>query len=344
VWLLLASLVGGVLLGPGVNLEWSAPPGCPAQAEVLADVDRLLGGRRLDVEAAVRAAIAAEADGYAATVAIDRAPARTLRARECVALARAVALVIAVAVDPVAIVERIAAAEAPPGLPAIVPAPAIVEPPEIAAPVIFGGPGSRTVSPNVLAPGVDREPAERAAIVDRQASATRPHNSHALTVRGGPLLGATPLATGAVALGYSLDRGLLRIEARALYGAPRRLEYPDGVGARLQSLTIGALACVAPGVVRVRFPQCLGVEAGPLIGRGVGAAAPRLRVDLWASGLVSTGLVARVHPRVAVAVAVEFAVALRRPAFHVGDREVLVRAPAVGARALVGLEFVLSRP
>lgn len=322
--LLLASIVGGVLLGAGVKLEWSAPAACPGEAEVLADVERLLGERRLAAEVAVRAVITGDGEGHAATVTIDQAAARQLRARECAALARAIALVIAVAVDPVATREHLEILE-----------PAPIEP----APIVPGPP------PPVLAPViVDPRPAPIAEPPPASPPRPRPRSEHAITIRGGLLIGVTPLATGAVALGYRLDRGLLRVEARALYGTPRRLDYPDGVGARLQSVTLGALACVAPERPGVRFPLCLGLEAGPLIGRAIAAEAPRLRADLWASGLVGAGLVARLGPRVALVVGAEFAVALRRPAFHVGAREVLARAPAVGVRALVGLEFFLTRP
>ena len=322
--LLLASIVGGVLLGAGVKLEWSAPAACPGEAEVLADVERLLGERRLAAEVAVRAVITGDGEGHAATVTIDQAAARQLRARECAALARAIALVIAVAVDPVATREHLEILE-----------PAPIEP----APIVPGPP------PPVLAPViVDPRPAPIAEPPPASPPRPRPRSEHAITIRGGLLIGATPLATGAVALGYRLDRGLLRVEARALYGTPRRLDYPDGVGARLQSVTLGALACVAPERPGVRFPLCLGLEAGPLIGRAIAAEAPRLRADLWASGLVGAGLVARRGPRVALGVGAVFAVALRRPAFHVGAREVLARAPAVGVRALVGLEFFLTRP
>lgn len=324
--LLLASIVGGVLLGSGVNLEWSAPAACPGEAEVLADVERLLGERRLAVEVAVRAVITGDSEGHAATVTIDQAAARQLRARECAALARAIALVIAVAVDPVATIEHLEIVE-----------PAPPEP----APIVPGPPPR----PPVLGPViVDPRPAPMPTPPPATPPRPRPGSEHAITIRGGLLVGVTPLATGAVALGYRLDRGLLRVEARALYGTPRRLDYPDGVGARLQSVTVGALACVAPERPRVRFPLCLGLEAGPLIGRAIGAEAPRLRADLWASGLVGAGLVARLGPRVALVVGAEFAVALRRPGFHIGAREVLTRAPAVGVRALLGLEFFLTRP
>ncbi|HEY0138276.1 MAG TPA: hypothetical protein VGB85_29530, partial [Nannocystis sp.] len=105
---------------------------------------------------------------------------------------------------------------------------------------------------------------------------------------------------------------------------------------------LGVLACVAPGPARVRVPLCLGVEAGPLICRGLGVPTTRLRADLWASGLAGAAVVGRVHPRVAVVVGAELSLGLRRPAFHVGAREELTRAGAVGFRALAGLEFSLN--
>jgi hypothetical protein len=75
----------------------------------------------------------------------------------------------------------------------------------------------------------------------------------------------------------------------------------------------------------------------------VDVAAPQLRADAWVSGLFAAGIVARVHRRAAIVLATEFAVALRRPAFHVGTPETLVRAPSVGARILLGVELRIGR-
>ncbi len=337
--------VAAVLLGPGVELEWSAPARCPTATDVLADVDRLLGGRRLAVAVAVRAAIVAEDGGFAATVAIEPSPPRSLHARGCVALARAVALVIAVAVDPVALAERITISpESPPIVP---PAPVLPDPPGFTAPSESPAPQPASGPTIAAAPAIAEEPSEPVPPEPPVARRAPPTVDHSLAVRGGLLLGATSPGTGvtgAVALAYALDRGLLRLEARALYGAPRRVDYGDEVGARVQALTLGLLACVAPGSARVKVPLCLGAEAGPLIGRGFGVDNTRLRADLWASGLAGAAVVGRVHPRIAVVAGAELALALRRPAFHVGMGGVLTRAAPVGVRALVGLEFKLSGP
>lgn len=309
-WALVAAL-----LGPEVELEWRAPAGCPDQTAVLADVARLLAGRTLAAPVAVAAEIVAGADGYAATVAIGQTAPRTLRASSCAPLARAVALVIAVAIDPVRLAENLVVPSPPPPVIAAVELP--VEPVE-PAPVVLAP-----------APPVRDEPRPR------------PPSQHRLGVRGGMLAGASTLPTGAVGLHYALTRGLLRVEARATYATPRRLVDDDGVGMRVQALTIGALGCVAPGSGWLQVPLCLGLEAGPLIARGVGIPAPRLRADLWASGLLGAAVVARVHRRVALVLGVEFAAALRRPAFAVGDREA-PRAPAFGGRIALGVEFVLG--
>lgn len=302
----------GALLGSGVELEWRAPAGCPDAAAALGEVDRILAGRRLDAPVKVRVEISADADGLAATVAIDRAAPRTLRGATCEPLVRAVAVVIAVAVDPDLRTE-------PEPEPA--PAPEPVVPP----------PAPPIIAPTAPPPTPTPPPPDR----------PRPRAVHGLGVRGGLLAGASTLPTGAVGLVYGLSRGLLRVEARALYATPRRLVDADGVGVRVQAVTLGALACAAPGSARVRVPLCLGAELGPMIGRGFGVPAPRLRADLWASGLLGVAVVGRVHRRLSVVVGVELAAALRRPAFRVGDRDPL-RAPPFGARVLLGFEFVLG--
>lgn len=173
---------------------------------------------------------------------------------------------------------------------------------------------------------------------DDRPPRVRPRVMHALGVRGGMVVGATSSPAGGVALVYGLDRGLLRVEGRVLYSAPRQLS--GGPEVRVQALTLGALACVAFGSEVFRVPLCLGAEAGPWMAR---VGETRLRTELWASGLFGATIWVRAHRRVAVVLATEFAVALRRPWFRVDEREPLVRSPAVGARVLLGVEFLVGR-
>lgn len=313
----------------GIELEWRAPVGCSSEGEVVAEVEQLLAGRWPAEVVVVRAEVVAEGSGFTAMVAIGGAAPRMLQARECAALGRAVAVVIAVAVDPSGSSEG-AVPEAGPG---VVPAP-----PDAVGPV--GVP--RRVEPDGVAvdPVVPVPVAVDPVVVSEPVRA-RPRVVHGLGVRGGVLVGATDFPTGAVGVVYGLERGLLRVEARALYATPRRITYDrtfDGAGVRVQAVTFAALACVAPGSATLRVPLCLGAEAGPLIGKGIGVPNGLLRADLWASGLFGVGVVGRAHRRFNLMLGLEVAVALRRPAFHVGDHDP-VRSRAVGARLLFGFEF-----
>lgn len=315
---------------PGVELEWRAPVGCASEGEVIAEVEQLLAGRRPPEVVEVRAEVVAEGPGFTAMVAIGGAAPRMLRAGECAALGRAVAVVIAVAVDPSGSREG--------GVPeaGVVPAP-----PDRVGPVGVAGP----VEPDGVAVDPVVEPVAVDPVVVSEPVRARPRVVHGLGVRGGLLVGATDFPTGAVGVVYGLERGLLRVEARALYATPRRITYDktfDGAGVRVQAVTFAALACVAPGSATLRVPLCLGAEAGPLIGRGIGVPNGLLRADLWASGLFGVGVVGRAHRRFNLMLGLEIAVALRRPAFHVADYDP-VRSRAVGARLLVGFEFPFGR-
>lgn len=318
------------LTGP-VELEWRAPDGCARGEAVVAEVERLLAGRT-PARAAVRADVSAEGAGVAATVVIAGAAPRVLRAGGCEALAQAVAVVIAVAVDP-GLADTLAPGPAAPELVPPPPEPVTPSPDPASDAVTSDAPARVAVTPTAAAPTA---PPER----------RRPRVSHAIGARAGALIGLSDLPTAAIGLTYALARGLLRVEARAQVATPRRSTYDDardGPGVRVQALTLGALGCVSPGGATVRVPLCLGAEAGPMIGQGIGVANPQTRASLWASGLLTAGLVGRVHRRLDLLVGAELGVALRRPAFHVGEREALVRSRPFGVRVLVGFEVVFGR-
>ena len=318
---LLAWTLSGALAGPGVELAWRAPPGCPDVAEARAELERFLGGRP-GGEAVAEVDLVEEDAGFVATVSVAGFAARTLRAGDCQALTRAAALVIAVAVDPLALADSSAPSPAPPVVPPR-------EGPAGAATALSSPPLSPRAEPSST-----RE--RRPAPADARA---QPPISHALGLRGGALYGVAGRIAGALAVAYDLDRGPLRFELRGLYGGPRRVDYPDGVGVRTWSLGFAALLCLAHAYRWLRAPICGGIEAGSAFGAGLGAAEVWRRASPWASALVGIGLVARVRSRVAVTLGGELGIALLRPAFHVGDRAVLVRAPPVGGRILLGLEF-----
>jgi len=94
---------------PSLQLEWEAPPPCPGQAEVVAEVARLVG-RRPRVPAdrllVVRARASAAPDGSWQLQMIlatrDGIRERTLKSRSCAEVADAAALIMAMAIDPAA--------------------------------------------------------------------------------------------------------------------------------------------------------------------------------------------------------------------------------------------------
>jgi hypothetical protein len=317
----------------GVRLEWVAAAECPDASRGAEHLGRFLGGRTPLGPARVE--LAAGAGGYVATVTVDGAT-RTLQASDCETLGRAAALVVAVSLDPVAAAEvvlreRPQAEESP------------VEPELGVGPELDPVEPDLTVEPEPDT-SLRRTGSARADMPARgEPRGPAPVLGHSLTVGGGLGLAIVPVLTGAVRLGYAFDRDALRVQVDATYATPRTITYlaePD-VGGRLQSVGLGVRACFAPAAGRVVIPLCGGIEGGAVLGSGVGVPDTRSPVGVWIGGLASATALVRVHPRVALMGGAELLVSLRRPAFHVGDRETLFRSQPVGIRGLLGLALRL---
>lgn len=115
-----------------LDLDWTAPAGCPDRAEVLAHVHRLVPAPP-PASLAVRASVRVVDEGFRVELAMQGAAsgARTLRASTCASVARATALVIALALDPSASLEP---EDEPPPPPPFVPPPRPEPPPKPAQP------------------------------------------------------------------------------------------------------------------------------------------------------------------------------------------------------------------
>ncbi|HWB73896.1 MAG TPA: hypothetical protein VG755_03050 [Nannocystaceae bacterium] len=299
-------------------LQWEAPSACPAADEGRDELARRLGGR-LPERGRVSVRITAAAEGWDARIVVDAAAPRELHARDCDALARAAAVVVAVAIDPLPDAARIAA---------IVPTAPISSPARDEPP-----PRRHTeiVTPRDDAPST--RPRERALY-------------HRLRASAGVAWSPVPQLAGAIQLGYTLRsarRGLAQLEVMLLYATPRRIDYDDGVGGRFQAFTATARGCAAPQLGRVTLSVCGGVELGPLIGGGLGAQTTKTRADLWIALQAASAVAIALHRRLALVVAAELPVSVRRPAFHLGARDDLFRSPFVGVRGLLGLAVVLGR-
>jgi hypothetical protein len=299
----------------GIELDWSAPAGCPDAPTAAALLREQLHGEEADARA--RVVIEPLDRGWSARVSIEAgeplAP-RVLSAADCDDLARAAILVIAVSIDPIAVARDAA--------------PAADERPIVPPPIEPSG-HAGVVAPTTASTRARDRPRDRDA-----------PSIHTLRIGGGVGLQVVPALGGVVELAYALGRPRWRFEAGARYQPPLEVHYDDeDVGGRVQALTFVARACPVPTLGRVAFPICFGVEGGPVFGRGLGVANVDQPVTVWVAAQAGLGIVVRVHRVVGIALGTELLVTLARPAFHLGDREDLFRTPVVGGRALVGLEF-----
>jgi hypothetical protein len=313
----------------GVEFAWDAPSeGCPDEASVVAELERLLGGpvaeqsdRRLSAIARVRR----EADGAwdlrLWTVTSDATLQRSMVGEDCQVLAEAAALLAAMAIDPT-VLERMGAREAaveqaeqaeevgepePEPEPELEPEPLPEHPPE---------------------PDPEPEPARKFAIGVR--------------AQGGVSYGDLPSPGPVVriALSQTWDRARFELEGHYGFRRPVRLDAYPGQGADL-SLAAGIVrGC---GLLRARaakleFPLCAGLEAGAMLGAGVGLEPNRDAARGWLAVNISPGLTWNPIPPLAVGLSVEPFIPLLRLPFEIDGVGVVWRPLGVGVRALAGIE------
>lgn len=306
-----------------LELVWQAPAACPDGAEVL---------RRLATLAPGRAAPGLRADGSIAPLVGGTwrlqlalrgpgiADTRTIDAAECSTLGDVAALLLAIAVAPETAVRRHEAGASAPDDRPVLPLPPR-EP--VAAPSIAAAP---RIEPDEL----PTAPAPRRSAVLRGA----------LRLAGGAEVGAIPAWSPSAVLGAALLGAGWRVELAGTYSA-RTLAYDDrsAVGGRLQ-LAAGALrGCGVPRWRRFEFPVCGGLELGALRGVARGVLAPAPALDLWIAAQLVAGAAWVPARRVALVVALDVSIALRRPGFHVASLGELARSQPIGLRPTVGVEL-----
>lgn len=324
-----AGLLAALVVAPVADvpapfeLVWQAPAACPDGAEVL---------RRLATLAPGRAAPGLRADGSIAPLVGGTwrlqlalrgpgiADTRTIDAAECSTLGDVAALLLAIAVAPETAVRRHEAGATAPDDRPVLPLPPR-EP--VAAPSIAAAP---RIEPDEL----PTAPAPRRSAVLRGA----------LRLAGGAEVGAIPAWSPSAVLGAALLGAGWRVELAGTYSA-RTLAYDDrsAVGGRLQ-LAAGALrGCGVPRWRRFEFPVCGGLELGALRGVARGVLAPAPALDLWIAAQLVAGAAWVPARRVALVVALDVSIALRRPGFHVASLGELARSQPIGLRPTVGVEL-----
>ncbi|WP_170135310.1 hypothetical protein [Nannocystis exedens] len=318
---------------PVVEFRWDAPASCPAEAEVIAELERLLGGplaerkgSRLTAIARVRQEPGGGFDLRLWTVSDEGTLQRSLTHAQCDALARAGALIAAMAIDP-SVLGRMSeetdaaevAAEAktvedpePPPEPEPTPPEPQVEPPK---------------------PEPPQPPKPEKVKKGRR-------------VRGGVRLGAglsfgdLPGVGALIRLTPALIWPRARLEFEVGYGPLRRARFDDQPdrGADLQ-LAVGAVrGCPLLRARKFEFPLCAGLELGAIYGRGVGYAITSEGRQLFVALHLAPGVFYALHPRVAVGAIVEGAIHLVRPRFTVANLGMIYHSALASVRALLAVE------
>jgi hypothetical protein len=327
--------------GPGPSLEWSAPPGCPGQAQVLEQARALIGGPAIDAalqHVTIRGTVEVEPVGFSLDIDI-RTPSgvtrKTARADDCNVLAGVAALMVAVAVDPLQVTRTLgmqdARASSPP-------------PHEVPEP------DPEPTLPEVQPP---RLPGERASpAADAREGRAPPPRARARALGGFARVsgsigrGIVPSLDGGLALGAGLLAPRLRAELVAFHIFAQDAHYPapSPAGATVAawggSLRLGPRWQLGP----LELHGLASAAGAALTARGFGLRNPRSSADAWiALGLVP-GLRWSPSPRVAVGADLEAEVALYRPGFTVGGLPPVYRAAQLGVRGSVVVELRWGGP
>jgi len=298
------SWVIAAMLAGGVH--WDAPQECPSAERLIADAEALSGRRISDAMGLeVRGSVRAE-DGGRWVLSLEIATAsgsqaRVLEAGSCQDLTDVAATLIAVALQE-------PSPEPPPPEPDPEP-----ERPEPAPP-----PANEPASAAVRRPWV--------AVLD---------------VAGSVGLGPLPGPAAVLSISAGAERGLLRVEAEADVWLPRDARLGADAGGSVTLWALGARGCGVPKAARVRFPLCAGVQAGQMLGHGVGLDVSRRAALPWLAAEVTAGLRVDVLSHLAVRADLSMLVPVLRPGFTIDGRGTLHRAAAVGGTAGVGLEVRL---
>ena len=256
-------------LAGNVEFRWDAPADrCPSEAEVLAQLERLLGGpvadqgdRRLTAIARVRQESDGRWDLLLWTITEDETSQRSMSGEDCDVLAEAAALLAAMAIDPSVLARGEASAAA-------------VEQAEQAETVEGGEPVPEEEPP-------PPEPEPEPEVIEPPPPKPTPTSPRrvrrfigAVGASAGFSYGDLPGVGPIVRLGLALQWPHARVELEGHYGFLRRARFEDGdmVGADLRHGMVIARGC---GVLHVRskkleFPICGGLEGGVLSGQGVG--------------------------------------------------------------------------
>lgn len=329
------------------SLRWHAEdPSCPDAAELVARVERLLGGPLvgLDADASVEAP-RSEGGEWRLELRLRWARGsddRTLFAARCGALADATVVLVAVLAAPLAVVDDFVS-PAPVSVPPLPPAPVLTPAPAIAP---SGGEPAPSIGGEATAssrPGEPELELERAAprVAPASRAGTRRRGAYARLV-GVAGFGALPRADlGALlAVGGLLPR--LRLEGALLLLPAQAATLADGRGAAQGLAAAGVRVCPRFLGPPVELSLCGGLEVGASWGRSIGLTPVRRAVGPWFAVTLGAALDWWFSPQVAVHAGVEGLAAPVTTDFALGD-QVLAGGRHFGVRGLLGLNFAFAQ-
>lgn len=301
------------------GLRWRAPAGCPSQADATEYLQTELHGDPARGSSDVR--VEPTPTGWRAEIRIDDGDPRELNAASCADLMAAAMVMIAVTLDA-------QPDEASAGAELVVPVvPALPEP----------------VPPAASTPEPQPRPEPPPSVPLRASTPETPTSSsrlsHWIAADAGVARLHVPAIAARLGARYVLRGREWAVRMGGHYETPRRQLYPDTtVGGRFWAIAATVLACYEPGRGSLTAALCAGPAAGAVVGVGEGVPSARTPRAPWVGAHAVAGFRWAWSEKWRLSVDGLFAVALYRPAFHVGDREPLFRSPRLGGAGMIGIE------
>ncbi len=337
----------GAMLGQPFEVDWRAPPSCPAVSVVRQSIDDLLGPEvpsdRTLVN--VRMEVRHEDTQWILDMELrtDTGLAhRTIVGERCEDVLAAGALVVAIAVDP-SVAERNAERTAD------------LERADM------GVGESRASVPEPIASAETRTtaPANQASLRRSRPVAATPPNETASSSKKRQFLGWAARAAGGVGFGVLPEIGgnlqvavtarfrWFRAELGATYWFVREASVAgpsvtSDLGGAFRLWTVDARGCGVPAVSRVEFPLCAALLVGAMHARGQGElAVTRTPMSSWVGLSAGPGVMVELHPRVSLGMHVDGIVVLAKPSFSIDGVGRVCCTQSGGGQALASFELRL---
>jgi len=302
-----------------LTFVWKAPQGCPAEGEVRARVDHVLGASATAHENVdARAIVSTDGEMFRAEIELNSAGQSSSRRMDdvsCDALADAVALIVALAVDPEAVAKRSAT-----------PAPAIVTPAPAPAPT--------SKNPDSKARETWSEPPSRTP--DSKLEPRRPVYFGAAVLLDTATLAS--LAAGAeVVAGYNPRHAAFELSGTWLSTQDARLAPGSPKGASEHAFGVGARGCWEIFGSALDVGPCGGAELDGIFASGFGATTSTDAAVALFRALI--GARAKLQfSRFVLRLGAEAAVPFTRPSFVIDNAGTIQHISPATLRATFGAE------